>query len=74
MGSGFNRTHLSTHVVQYYKIYKRNEYILGENIEWTNGRPRNEAEYDIGEFDVKKVRIPPGYYESPNDNIKVLNH
>lgn len=50
------------------------EYVLGESIECTNGRPRNEAEYEIGEFDVKKVRIPPGYYESPNDVIKVLNY
>lgn len=50
------------------------EYVLGENIEWTNGRPRNESEFEIGASEVKKARIPPGFYESPNDIIKILNY
>lgn len=63
--------HTWNNITEYTNGY---EYVLGENIPWTNGRPRNESEYEVGESEVKKVRIPPGYYESPNDIIKVLNY
>lgn len=50
------------------------EYVLGNSLELADGRPRNGNEYEHDDSDTKKIRIPSGYYESPNDIIKVINY
>lgn len=39
-----------------------------------NWKSRNEAEYEICEFQVKNVRVPPGFYEKPNNIIQGINY